>query len=70
MGCCNEQRNRSATPPALPVGFEYVGATALTVVGPITRTHYRFPSPGARVQIDPRDAPYVAGVPNLRRIQT
>jgi hypothetical protein len=50
------------------VGFEYVGETALTVLGPFTRTRYRFRSAGVRREVDHRDAPYVSGVPNLRRV--
>jgi hypothetical protein len=56
-------------PMARTVGFEYVGKTALSVVGPMTRTHYRFRSTGARLDVDNRDAPYLSGVPNLRRVQ-
>jgi len=52
------------------IGFEYVGETALSVLGPMTRTQYRFRSPGARIEIDHRDAPFLSGVPNLRRVQT
>jgi hypothetical protein len=51
------------------VSFEYVGETALNVFGPITRTHYRFRSAGTQVEVDHRDAPYVSGVPNLRRVR-
>ena len=53
-------------PPAKAV-FEYVGATALTVVSPITRKTYRFAQPGARVEVDPRDRSWVAFVPNVVR---
>ena len=45
--------------------FEYVGATALTVVSPLTRKTYRFEKPGARVEVDPRDRSWIAFVPNL-----
>jgi hypothetical protein len=51
------------------VGFEYVGSTALSLLGPITRTHYRFTHTGAQVEVDHRDAPYLTGVPNLRRVR-
>jgi len=54
-------------PMTKTVGFEYVGDTAMSVLGPITRTHYRFRGPGARLEVDHRDAPYFGGVPNLRR---
>jgi hypothetical protein len=49
------------------VAFEYVGNTALSVLGPITRMPYRFTHSGAHTEVDHRDAPYLAGVPNLRR---
>jgi hypothetical protein len=53
-------------PPAKAV-FEYVGATALTVVSPITRKTYRFAQPGARLEVDARDRSWIAFVPNLAR---
>ncbi|MGV8038558.1 MAG: hypothetical protein AB2L07_00240 [Thermoanaerobaculaceae bacterium] len=53
--------------PPILVHFEYVGATALTVVGPVTRTRYRFSAPGAVLAIDARDALAVATVPHLRQ---
>jgi hypothetical protein len=48
--------------------YEYVGATGMTVTGPLSGAQYRFAHPGAKVQIDPRDASSMAGLPNLRRI--
>ena len=59
------QRQRLPQPA---IQFEYVGATAITVLGSVTGQRYRFDHPGSRVHVDPRDAPSVAGVPNLRRI--
>jgi hypothetical protein len=50
--------------------FEYIGNTGLTVFGPVTRTRYRFPHPGARARVDARDAASLAGVPHVRRIAT
>ncbi len=50
------------------VCFEYVGQTGLTAVGGATRRSYRFDRPGARVIVDPRDRPSLAGVPNLRQL--
>jgi hypothetical protein len=35
--------------------FEYLGKTALIVIGPSTRTRYHFTEPGQRLPIDPRD---------------
>ena len=54
--------------PQTVVSFEYVGERGLTVAGPITRRRYRFESPGARVEVDARDAPSFVAVPNLRRV--
>lgn len=80
MGCCGKNRlvlpvesnNGSShvtfTPP--PVSFEhfeYVGKTGLTAIGLVTGRRYRFATPGARIEVDSRDAPSMAGVPNLRR---
>jgi len=65
-----------ATPPPAPapaaagLPFEYVGATALTVIGPATGKRYRFERTGATVSIDPRDAPAFSVVPNVRRVWT
>lgn len=57
----------AASPPRAPVPviFEYLGTTALSVIGPVTRRLYRFDAPHARVAVDPRDAPSIAAVPNL-----
>jgi hypothetical protein len=48
--------------------FEYTGATALTVVGPITGARYRFSRHGSRVHVDPRDSGALARVPVLRSV--
>ena len=55
---------RAALALSAPV-FEYVGATALTVVSPITRKTYRFDKPGARIEVDLRDRSWIAFVPSL-----
>ena len=46
--------------------FEYVGPTGLSVRGPITGRHYRFPATGSTLAVDGRDAPSLMAVPNLR----
>ena len=46
--------------------FEYVGATALTVIGPASGLRYRFERPGATLAVDPRDRPAMEAVPLLR----
>lgn len=81
MGCCGKNREVAKfaqadetprvtfTPPATKTVeyFEYVGKTALTAVGPVTRRRYRFAGPGAVVEVDGYDAPAMIAVPNLRR---
>jgi hypothetical protein len=68
---------RSAAPPPAPARplthaardrplFEYVGATALTVIGPASGQRYRFDRPGARLAVDPRDGLALQAVPLLR----
>jgi len=49
------------------VVFEYVGATALTVIGASTGARYRFAYPGARVPVYPRDEASLTRVPHLAR---
>jgi hypothetical protein len=39
----------------------------MTVIGPVTGRRYRFDQPGAKVSIDPRDAPALSAVPHLRK---
>ncbi len=58
--------NRSLSPAFS--SFEYTGKTALSVTGKITRTQYRFNTPGSRQNIDARDAPGLMSVPVLRKL--
>lgn len=58
---------RGRQPPATSVAFEYTGPTSMTVRGAATGASYRFAGPGARVAVDPRDAPSLLAVPRLRR---
>jgi hypothetical protein len=55
-------------PTLAHVYFRYVGATALTVFGPVSQTRYRFTAPGATIGVDLRDAPELARVPHLRQV--
>jgi hypothetical protein len=72
MSCCGEGRKSMVR--QVPVArsttalFEYVGRTALTIIGPGTRTSYRFDRPGSRVLIDGRDRASLAAVPVLRQV--
>jgi len=49
------------------VTFEYQGATAMTVVSPLTRRTYCFSHPGARLEVDPRDTAWLTFTRNLVR---
>jgi hypothetical protein len=60
-------RARALAPPVI---FEYAGKTSLAVLGPGTHRIYRFAVPGARLEIDPRDAGALRGIPNLREAAT
>jgi len=48
--------------------FQYLGRTALTVVGPITGARYRFERPGSQRHVDPRDRPGLLRVPVLKAV--
>ena len=48
--------------------FRYVGSTSMAVIGRVSGTRYSFMMPGARVEVDARDAPSLAAVPHLRRV--
>ena len=83
MGCCGGKRSEaamvhagqgSADPPAArfadrqTILFEYAGGTSLTAQGPVTGVRYHFSNPGNQLAVDARDAPYLAGVPNLKKV--
>jgi hypothetical protein len=59
--------NRAAGRPVTIV-FEYVGRTRMSVIGPATRTCYRFDRPGARVLVDGRDRASLLTIPLLRQV--
>lgn len=81
MSCCGGRRAkfRQTIPPiaqSVHTGgggavstFEYVGRTALTVSGPVSRRMYRFDRPGARAEVDLRDVASLSKVPLLRRVK-
>ena len=80
MACCGQVRagvsasggvprvNRPIRPSARGALYEYTGSTGMTVHGPASGLTYRFGQPGAKVQIDARDAASLVGLPNLRRL--
>ena len=76
MSCCGRARSQltaqagaSNNVHTAAVLFEYVGTTRLVIIGPATRTSYRFDRPGARVLVDGRDQASLAAVPVLRQIR-
>lgn len=68
-GAQHAPTGHTAATPTDPV-FEYIGATALVVTGPITGRPYRFTHRGARLAVSRHDAPSVMHVPNLRHVAT
>ena len=74
MSCCGKGRsqlnvtsNHTAARPTAVV-FEYVGRTRVSVIGPATRTSYRFDHPGARALVDSRDRASLSTIPLLRQV--
>jgi hypothetical protein len=49
--------------------FEYIGKTAITVVGSVTNRQYRFATPCVPVVVDARDRWSLARVPLLREVR-
>jgi hypothetical protein len=52
--------------PGAAIGFQYVGHTALTLIGPASGRRYSF-TPGSILAVDPRDRSALASIPLLRR---
>ncbi len=48
--------------------FQYLGKTALTVVGPVTGARYRFERPGSQLFVNPRDRAGLSRVPVLKAL--
>lgn len=48
--------------------FIYDGVAGLIVTGRVTGRRYRFGERGARINVDPRDAPSLEMTPKLRRV--
>jgi hypothetical protein len=64
---------RTEKAPAAPARysvahFQYQGSSALTVLGPISGTRYRFSAPGATLAVDLRDRAALAQIPQLRQV--
>ncbi|MDH7460642.1 hypothetical protein QEG73_05110 [Chitinophagaceae bacterium 26-R-25] len=63
-----DQNEKPTTTDASTV-MEYVGKTALTAIGSITQTRYRFNFTGDKHSIDNRDVPSMIQIPVLRRVK-
>jgi hypothetical protein len=81
MSCCGKNRGAvqgiAVNPRMLAsqsaarhsgVMFEYVGESGLTATGGFTGRTYVFPSPGAKVTADRRDALSLRTIPVLRQV--
>ena len=75
MSCCGQARasagvsvSAGANLESGLVVFEYVGRTALTVVGGVTGTQYRFAQPGSRLTVDRRDRDSLDALPMLKQV--
>lgn len=81
--CCGRNHNRlqynaptRLAPTSRPASvgiqsgslFQYLGRTALTVVGPISGARYRFERTGSQLRVDPRDRAALLRVPALRPV--
>jgi hypothetical protein len=75
MTCCGSRftsatsRQRTQGRPSASV-FEYQGHGPLTLFGRATGIRYHFPGPGARVPVDPRDAPAFEVIRGLTIVQS
>jgi hypothetical protein len=50
------------------VTFEYIGNTAMAVIGGVSRLRYTFIKPGTKVEVDARDRASLAAIPHLRQV--
>lgn len=72
MSCCGSRYRPPTTPGRVatrPVTLEFVGPGSLTIFGRATGTRYHFPGPGARLRVDPRDAPVLEIIRGLKVVE-
>jgi hypothetical protein len=67
-GSVNTQKRAPVQTSQFYSSFEYIGKTALTVIGKVTGTQYRFNYPGNRQNIDYRDVPGMISIPVLKKV--
>lgn len=64
----NTKMKTAAQTPSVSASFEYIGKTALTIIGNVTGTQYRFNYTGNRQNIDHRDIPGIMSIPVLKKV--
>lgn len=76
MSCCGKRSHYTPSTGVAPghsakhpVLFEYEGPDTLTIFGRATGIRYHFPGPGARLRVDPRDAPVLEIVRGLKVVR-
>ena len=76
MSCCGGLRRGTIHPASeakanggahATLGIEYVGASALSVIGPATGRGYHFAQRGCRLDVSVRDAPGLLAITTLKR---
>ena len=76
MSCCGGSRAQvgirvtGSDAPISPgtITFEYIGRTALRVIGGVTGKQDRFEEPGARLTVDWRDRASLDQLPMLKQV--
>jgi len=79
--CCGRTKDPAPTPrerqtiathsasTLTGIPSQYIGSTAMTVIGPVSGRVYRFDGPGSRLELDRRDVPHLTAVPKLKFIR-
>jgi len=67
-GSVNVQKRVPVQTSQSYTSFEYIGKTALTVIGNVTGTQYRFNYPGNRQNIDYRDVAGMISIQVLKKL--
>jgi hypothetical protein len=76
MSCCGKARSNAGIQVSAPnaavtphtVVFEYIGRTALSVLGRVSGIQYRFDNPGVRLIVDGRDRASLDALPMLKQV--
>lgn len=76
MSCCGKARGQAGIQVSAPnaavkphtVVFEYIGRTAVRVLGRVSGIQYRFEHPGVRLIVDERDRASLDALPMLKQV--